>query len=509
PVGGSRPPSATASPGSGASGAALPGQATTTPQAAPSFVAEASASVDVALVAVVGPGSTRRTITLAGLTDELASPASHVAVSVPDLPALSTRLGVTPDPAVRQLPSDQVMAAVIAGPALLGIVRAVDVTPAVRALAIDGRSLFGAERVRSLDGWPLTVAEGASTATAASVFDPTAAWTLVAGGDVMLDRAVYRQTILLGKGADYPWDGGTAEVVGRECCGAAGALLPDGARTGDAGAVRALMESADLAVVNLEGPSPDAFTYHPGGLVFTFDPALLAGLRDAGIDAVSLANNHISNAGGSGVAETIAHLDAAGLAHSGAGPDLEAARRPAILEAGRMKVAVLAYDGTRPDLDATASHAGAAPLRLDLAAADIRSARAAGADVVVVMIHWGVEYSDAVTSAQRALAADLVAAGADAIVGSHPHWLGPIETIDGRPVLYSLGDLVFQLTHDRRTMESALADLTFVGRRLVQLDLHPTLILDGAQPNLLDPTTGDGAAVLDDVRRASAALPPR
>jgi hypothetical protein len=87
----------------------------------------------------------------------------------------------------------------------------------------------------------------------------------------------------------------------------------------------------------------------------------------------------------------------------------------------------------------------------------------------------------------------MIDAGANLVLGSHSHWFGPMQRIGADSlVFYSLGDLVFDWTHDERTQESAVADLTFVGGRLVQVDLHPTIIIDG-QPNLLDPT-GDGRA---------------
>jgi len=94
------------------------------------------------------------------------------------------------------------------------------------------------------------------------------------------------------------------------------------------------------------------------------------------------------------------------------------------------------------------------------------------------------------------------AAGADLILGSHSHWVGPFEQIsDGHLASYSLGDLVFDWTHDERTQEGLIVVLTFSGTRLVQLDLLPTVIIAG-QPNLLDPA-GDGKAVLGPVRRSS------
>jgi poly-gamma-glutamate synthesis protein (capsule biosynthesis protein) len=467
----------------------------------------AEPTTPVVLVPVVGNWSSQREISRADLAASLGgSTGRTVIVAAADLPALAAALGVAPSKATRAAPAADVLAAVASSPDAIGVIRAADVTADVRALAIDGRSLFGAERIKTLADWPLMV-DGAAAARGAA-FDPSAMWTLVAGGDVMLDRAVYRESVLAGKGADFPWDGGTAAIGGYTCCGWKGARLPVGRRSGEGGAVRELLRSADVALVNLEGPAPDDFRYHPHGLVFTFDPALLVGLQGAGIDVVSLANNHISNAGSRGIADTVRHLDELGLAHAGAGSDITVARRPALLDVGELRIAILAYDGIRPDLVATSDRAGAAPLRRSLATADIRAARAAGADVVIVMPHWGVEYSDSISRAQRVEAAALVAAGADAVIGSHSHWPGPIESIDGRPVLYSLGDLVFTLTHDERTMEGVIADLTFVGRQVVQVDLHPTLILDGSQPNLLDPG-GDGAQVLERIETASNRLAVR
>ena len=109
-----------------------------------------------------------------------------------------------------------------------------------------------------------------------------AAWTLAAAGDVMLDREVHRQAVLLGKGPDHPWDGGFAEITARTCCTADGGNAIETRRTGRRGAVRRLLTSADVAVVNHEGPAPDDATYHPAGLVFTFDPDLLEGVLGSG-----------------------------------------------------------------------------------------------------------------------------------------------------------------------------------------------------------------------------------
>jgi poly-gamma-glutamate synthesis protein (capsule biosynthesis protein) len=376
------------------------------------------------------------------------------------------------------------------------------VTSAVRALAVGGVRLFGVKRVRDLAAWPLVVAEppGAPPST----FVPAAAWTLAAGGDVMLDRSAHRLAILERRGVDYPWNGGTARITSRFCCGYPGWEIVSGRRTGNAGAVRTLLRGADIALVNLEAPAPDRATYHPTGYVFSMDPRLLAGVARAGIDVVSLANNHIGNAGRRGVVETVRNVERRGIAHAGAGRNLAAARRPAWLTAAGLRIAVLAYDGAG-GLRATRASPGAAPLVLDVIRTDIRRARRAGADVVIVVPHWGREYTDTVTATQRRLARALVRAGADAVLGSHSHWAGPLETVGGHLVVYSLGDFVFDLQHDARTQQGIVGELTFVGRRLAQVELHPTLILDASQPNLLEPG-GGGRALLRAIEAASRRL---
>lgn len=398
---------------------------------------------------------------------------------------------------------DAIRAAVNADARTLGLLPAGEVTPDVRALTVDGFDLFGNGRLRDVALWPLLMP--ATPGVDPPSFYPATTWTLVAGGDVMLDRSIYRRTVRQGKGADYPWDGGFAEITGRRCCSAAGYRLPVVRRTGHAGAVRALFRHADLALVNLEGPAVRAFRWHPHGLVFTFDPELLSGLSEAGIDVVTIGNNHIGDAGRSGVIETIRHLDELGLAHVGAGRDGATARAPAWFDIAGQRVALFGYDAVRPADNATARRAGSAGLVSAHYRADVAAARDAGADVVVVLPHWGVEYKAAPTAKQRAHANALAGAGATLILGSHSHWAGAIEYVDGSPVLYSLGNLIFDLTRSEETVEGIVVEITFVGARPTQVRLHPTVMVDLVQPNLLD-AAGDGAVVIKRMRDASGAL---
>lgn len=386
----------------------------------------------------------------------------------------------------------------------LGFLRADEVGPAVRALAWGKRSLFGVGRVTTAADWPLTAR---LPVAATSGFDPAATWTLFAGGDIMLDRGVAQTLKIKGKGADFPFDGGTAEITSRYCCSSFGWRLPRTQRTGDKGAMRALIKGADLAIANFENPAPNAFRYHTSGTVFSADPALIKGLARAGIDWVSLANNHIGDAGRRGIIQTIRNLKRDGIASGGAGKDITAARKPTILEAGGQQVALLGYDTIARAYHADADTAGSARLTKKSVRADVKKARAAGADVVIVFPHWGTEYDPTPFPRQRELAKAAIDAGADMVIGNHAHWAAAMEVYEGKPIWYALGNFVFDQTWSELTMEGMTLELTFHGSELAQARMRPHIILDKAQPNLLDPA-GDGKVVMGQVFDASKGLLP-
>jgi poly-gamma-glutamate synthesis protein (capsule biosynthesis protein) len=387
----------------------------------------------------------------------------------------------------------------------LAFLRADAVTPAVRALAWGGRSLFGVGRVTSAGQWRLHAQLPAPAAEAA--FDPGATWTLFAGGDMLFDRGVYETLRVKGKGADFPFDGGTAEITGHTCCSGFGWEQPVTRRTGNAGAMRKLIKGADLALANFENPAPDRFRWHTSKTVFTADPRLIDGVVNAGIDYVSIANNHIGDAGDAGILQTIANLKERGLKYSGAGKDLAAARRPAMLEAGGIKVAVLGYDAIARAYFAGKDETGSSQLSLRRVTTDIRDARKAGADVVIVFPHWGTEYKRMPFAGQQQLARDIIDAGADMIIGNHAHYAAAMEVYEGKPIWYALGNFVFDQTWSEPTMEGITLELTFHGKELVQARMRPHIILDKAQPNFLD-LAGDGRVVMGQIFDASKGILP-
>jgi len=384
----------------------------------------------------------------------------------------------------------------------LAFLRADAVGPSVRAVGWGNKTLFGVGGVKTAAAWGLTAR---LPETAGTAFNPAKDWTLVAGGDIMLDRGVAETVKIKGKGVDFPFDGGTARITSRYCCSSFGWNLPKTQRTGNAGAVRDLVSGADLAIANFENPAPDNFHYHTKGTVFSADPKLIKGLADAGIDYVGIANNHIGDAGRAGILQTIANLRADGIVTSGAGKNAAAAHKPAILTAGGVKVAILAYDTIARYYAAGTARAGSAILSARALRVDVAAARKAGADIVIVFPHWGTEYDPTPFKGQQALARAAIDAGADMVIGNHAHWAGAMETYEGKPIWYALGNFVFDQTWSEPTMEGMTLELTFHDADLVQVRMRPHIILDKAQPNFLDPA-GDGRVVMGQVFNASKGL---
>lgn len=271
--------------------------------------------------------------------------------------------------------------------------------------------------------------------------------------------------------------------------------------------VAATLRSADLTIANLEGVLSDDIAPPEDPTTFFFVAAgrFAEGLRYAGIDGVSLANNHSMNFGAAGLADTLAILDAAGIAHFGAGMDLAEARRPALFHVHGVTFAFLGYDAISYELygagDSWAGTAPADPVRI---AEDIARARTQ-ADVVIPYFHWGWEYTAEPSPWQRELAHCAVDAGADLVLGDHPHWVQAFERYHDVPILYSPGNFVFDQMWSLETRRGVIWRLVFHGKRLVQIRLQAVQIEDYHQPRLLPPQEAE--EVYRMIRAASPGWP--
>ncbi|HTL98931.1 MAG TPA: CapA family protein [Holophagaceae bacterium] len=250
---------------------------------------------------------------------------------------------------------------------------------------------------------------------AAPAQPPAPQITLVATGDIMMHADVKQAAAQHGFGA--LWAG----------------LAPE-------------WKGADVAFANLETPVAPA-TGRPGRPYQFNAPAELPGaLKEAGLQVLSTANNHAFDQGAKGVLETLQRLRAAGLVPLGTGADRAEAERTVFLERNGLKLAFLGFsDIFNNDLDRGPSNPWVRKLDLDAACAAVAQARAQ-ADAVIVSVHWGIEDHHDPTPRQQEAAARLVAAGADLILGHHPHVLQPVAWVyaGGRKGLaaYSMGNFI-------------------------------------------------------------------
>ncbi len=258
------------------------------------------------------------------------------------------------------------------------------------------------------------------------------------------------------------------------------------------GGTRELFRAADLAVVNLESPlcsggSPIAKL----GPNFKADPRIAGVLAGVPVGAACLANNHVMDQGPEGLAETIAALDAAGIPHVGAGPDQTAAFGPLVLEAGGLKVALLAFAIVEGALPRTGP--GAARIdHLRVRRAVAEAAAAGVADAVIPMLHAGKEQILFPSPGMQDLCRELVAAGAAAVICHHPHVPQGVEVHDGRPIVYSLGNFLFDWSErEPETDSSFLLELELAPSGPTGLAVHPMVKEEKGGAALLE---GEGRA---------------
>ncbi|WP_298432165.1 CapA family protein [Geobacter sp.] len=204
------------------------------------------------------------------------------------------------------------------------------------------------------------------------------------------------------------------------------------------------LRRGDIAMGNLEAPlTLRGREYRDKTYRFRASPAAAAALKRAGFSVLTLANNHMMDYGDEGLRDTLATLFRHGIAHTGAGGSLAEARREAVVEVRGKRVAFLAYSLTFPaEFYAGADRAGTAPGYASLVREDIGRVKAE-ADYVVVAFHWGAERAEFPKRYQTETARLAIDAGADAVIGHHPHVLQGIEFYRGKPILYSLGNFAF------------------------------------------------------------------
>ena len=253
--------------------------------------------------------------------------------------------------------------------------------------------------------------------TSAGWPEPEEAVTLLFAGDVLLSDHVLNA---------YQSGGGITGVVDQN-------LLEE-------------IQKADLFMVNEEFPFSTRGEAAPDKqYTFRLPPERVSIFQEMGIDLVTLANNHALDFGTDALVDTLDTLDGAGISHVGAGRNLEEAKKPVIVELQGKTIGFLGASRVIPETSWNASSSKPGMLVTYDPSMTIQEIEKLdqNCDYVVVYVHWGIERAEHPEEDQRAMGKQYIDAGADLVVGSHPHVLQGIEYYKGKPIIYSLGNFVF------------------------------------------------------------------
>jgi poly-gamma-glutamate synthesis protein (capsule biosynthesis protein) len=368
------------------------------------------------------------------------------------------------------------------GHSLARVVDWADVPPGYKALRVDGLLPFE-------PGYPLyqpwALASRPGLESAAEALAPLAAVALghdplvhiAAVGDVMLDRTL-GNAIAAGN-IDYPLAN----------------FAP-------------LLAAADIALANLESALGDQGAPATKSYTFRAPPAAALALANAGIDVVSLANNHALDYGPDALLQAVDLLNGAGVTPIGGGPNAAVARSPHIVTVNGLTLAFLAYvhvpvEGGGFDTQswtATADSAGLAWAEPAVVAADVAAA-AARADHVIVMLHSGYEYVAAPSPPQVAAAQAAIDAGATLVIGHHAHILQGVHFYGEGVIVYGLGNFAFTIDGPP---ETALLNVWLGRAGIRHVELVPAIVQPGGQPRLATPD--EAAAIRQQLYRLTNAL---
>lgn len=222
-----------------------------------------------------------------------------------------------------------------------------------------------------------------------------------------------------------------------------------------------VLKKADITVGNLENPIIKNCPISNDGFVFCANKEMLTGLEFAGIDMVSLANNHTNNYGNDGLIQTETFLKEKNIDYFGV-------NNLVIKNINNIKFGFLGFDYVFKN-----------PKESDF---ELIKNSKNQVDILIVMTHWGVEYKSKSNENQQTIAKNIIESGADVIVGGHPHWIQEIEYIDEKPVIYSLGNFVFDQPWSEETKKGLVVRLNYKGKKLDKIDQLPIYMKNFAQP---------------------------
>ncbi|MNO39947.1 Capsule biosynthesis protein CapA [compost metagenome] len=288
--------------------------------------------------------------------------------------------------------------------------------------------------------------------------------------------------------------------------GKAGQLLQQKGYDYSYSALDGMFKKDDLTILNLETPITT------GGVgaankqyVFKGDPKALDALKAAGVDAVNLANNHTLDQGEEGLLDTMEHLNKRGIPYLGGGVDAAEAYSAKYFERNGIRIALLGFTRVMPVMEwkAEAGKPGVASVYDSAEALKAIAAARKKADLVIVIVHWGKERMEQYDSVQQSLGHSFIDAGADLVMGGHPHVLQGIEPYKGKWIAYSTGNFIFTRSKTPSTWDTAVfqAECSIQGQ--CSLKLKP-MNAELAQPVPMNEV--DGQLLLHKVETLSSGL---
>lgn len=232
------------------------------------------------------------------------------------------------------------------------------------------------------------------------------------------------------------------------------------------------LKNADVVFINLESPLIPDCQPTDEGMVFCGNEKAVEGLVYSGVKIANIANNHMADYGLDGINNTINLLEQKKIAVTGNG-------KPAILDIRGKKFGFLGYNDISERYDLFPKP------EINNLQNDIKNFKAK-VDYIVVAFHWGIEYTSSPSARQQELAHAAIEAGADLIIGNHPHWVGAVEQYQGKLITYSHGNFIFDQMWSRETREGVIAKYVFGDNGLKNVNFYPVVIDNYSQPRFAE-----------------------
>jgi poly-gamma-glutamate synthesis protein (capsule biosynthesis protein) len=244
-----------------------------------------------------------------------------------------------------------------------------------------------------------------------------------------------------------------------------------------------LLKQADITLGNLETAIIAGRPIVSGEFTFRTDPQAVLGLKSAGFDLVSLANNHTQNFGQKGFLSTFSELNKNQIEYVGAGANETEAQKPVIIEKQGIKFGFLAYTYPKSNAWPTATTAGANEMNVENLKDDIARLKPR-VDWLIVLMHAGTEYVYQPNLEQKEFAHAAIEAGANFVIGSHPHVVQTFEKYQDGYIFYSLGNFIFDQRWSEETQQGLAAKIIFTKNEIKEIEFLPIRINQDFQPEL-------------------------